>query len=426
MAYRFSFLATLCLVLSVGAASSQNINNFMNLFGGIMQQAMIQAVRLEWSKIPATEIVCIDQALGQQGANVETLVRQGITPSDMRIAQLRANCRPQIIPQVAQPAVTQTSPHAVGDLPVGGPFPAPDPDLFARPTFNCTTATSATGRILCLDQEGAKADWDLTSAYWARIFTLAETDRDRFRQEHENWFPSLSRSCRIKEEQSNFSSVQRQCILTAFRARAELYRAQLRGDALAESRLSPQQHADIQYALGVLGFLDGKADGKFGPMSRGAIKTFQTQSGFQESDFLTFQQRQTLLKTAQSPPTAPNATRPGRPPDATPTDITTAPVEIAKIREANVFLDDIKSFMADQQTVPSIVEIAGEAATLQIAIDKMDDVAAVASMNKLNELMKSIKGFDVFLAEKRAERQREYARRLVGAKNEGAKNIFRN
>src|SRR5438105_3969627 len=42
----------------------------------------------------------------------------------------------------------------------------------AKPTFDCTKARSATARIICLDQAGAKADWELTAAYWARIFSL--------------------------------------------------------------------------------------------------------------------------------------------------------------------------------------------------------------------------------------------------------------
>ena len=87
-AYRFLSAVMLWLVISVGEASSQNINNFMNLFGGMMQQAVIQAAQSEWRKIPPNEIGCIEQGLVQQGTNVQTLIQRGVTPSDPRLGQL--------------------------------------------------------------------------------------------------------------------------------------------------------------------------------------------------------------------------------------------------------------------------------------------------------------------------------------------------
>src|SRR6266513_3107570 len=77
-----------------------------------------------------------------------------------------------------------------------------------------------------------------------RGFSLPETARDRFKEAHESWFPSLNRACRLPTEQNSFSAAQRQCVPSAFRKRTASYRSQLRGDALAESRLSPEQHAD--------------------------------------------------------------------------------------------------------------------------------------------------------------------------------------
>jgi Putative peptidoglycan binding domain len=208
-------------------------------------------------------------------------------PSDPRLSELRLSCRTA---NFSAPSKISPPPPDIKTARVA---------LSATPTFDCTTAKSPTGRILCLDAEGARADWTLTSAYWARRFSLADAERPRFDSEHENWFPTLNRTCRLTANQSNFSPPQRQCVLVSFAKRAESYRSQLRGDAVAESRLPPDQHAAIQEALAARGFLEGKPDGEFGPLTRAAIARFQDQSGSSPSGFLTSQQRASLQ---QEPP----------------------------------------------------------------------------------------------------------------------------
>jgi tetratricopeptide (TPR) repeat protein len=206
------------------------------------------------------------------------LAERGILPGDPRLASIRMACRTSVAP---------IAPVKDGDL--------ERQDIASKPTFDCTIAKSATARILCLDQAGANADWDLSSAYWARLFSLPENARDRFEQVHENWFPSLSRACDLQEGQSNFSFEQRQCVLNGFRRRADSYRSLLRGDALLESKLTPEQHVEIQQALIVRKYLDGHADGEFGPITRSAIKRFQVRSGFPE-EFLTVEQHEALVQ----------------------------------------------------------------------------------------------------------------------------------
>lgn len=249
-------------------------------------------------------------------------------------------------------------------------------NLSAKPTFDCTKARSATAHIICLDQAGANADWDLISAYWARYFSLDDNDRNKFDQAQQNWLNSLHNTCRLSRQQSTFPLAQRQCVLSAYRNRATGYRSQLRGDALVEAQLSPEQHAEVQQELITLDFLHDEADGEFGPNTRVAIKQFQTQSGFANAEFLTSQQRQQLLhekpRTAELGPT-----QPPQPPEPQPPQ---PPKDTAKLKEARVFLEDAKRFIADQRTVPSISAIANEAATLQIALDKFDEPGAVKSM----------------------------------------------
>jgi len=70
----------------------------------------------------------------------------------------------------------------------------------------------------------------------------------------------------------------------------------LRGDALVEASLSPEQHVRIQQALIARNYLYGDTDGEFGELTRAAIKHFQADSGFPQRDFLSAEQLQILLR----------------------------------------------------------------------------------------------------------------------------------
>jgi tetratricopeptide (TPR) repeat protein len=113
--------AVLLVAVSADQAFCQNRNDFMNLFGGVMQQAMIRVAQSEWRKLPINEMGCIEQALvQQQGTTVEALIQRGVLPSDPRLGQVRANCRGQIAPQTPQPVAPQTWPYVVDGLALGG------------------------------------------------------------------------------------------------------------------------------------------------------------------------------------------------------------------------------------------------------------------------------------------------------------------
>lgn len=61
---------------------------------GTPQRASVQAAtRSEWSKILDPEIGCINGALRQNGATIETLIQRGVMPSDPRIGSIRSSCR---------------------------------------------------------------------------------------------------------------------------------------------------------------------------------------------------------------------------------------------------------------------------------------------------------------------------------------------
>jgi peptidoglycan hydrolase-like protein with peptidoglycan-binding domain len=96
------------------------------------------------------------------------------------------------------------------------------------------------------------------------------------------------------------------CVITTFHNRAATLRSKLTGDALVESKLSPEEHIEIQAALIQKGFLRNRfrdyganADGQFGPNTRSAIKDFQRSIGGRETGFLSSDQRMALLESPQ-------------------------------------------------------------------------------------------------------------------------------
>jgi hypothetical protein len=81
-----------------------------------------------------------------------------------------------------------------------------------------------------------------------------------------------------------------------------MLRSRLKGDALAESRLNPEQHVELQASLAEKGFLrsdqigSGTHDGEFGPITRSAIQQFQQSLGASPSGFLSNEQKTALLE----------------------------------------------------------------------------------------------------------------------------------
>ena len=200
-------------------------------------------------KSPANQTACIEEELRQQGTSIGGSIQNGIVPNDPRIAGIRFDCRTAAL---SPSNIVPNAPVATAIFPRSQRLIVAD-------------ARSLTARTMCLDQAGASADWDLITAYWARYFTLPEGQRQGFDQSHLDWLNSLNQRCPRARNP-------RECVLTAYQRRAAGYRSQLVGDALAESRLTPEQHAKIQQSLIAFGFLDGEADGEFGSITRSAIR----------------------------------------------------------------------------------------------------------------------------------------------------------
>src|SRR5262245_52480373 len=84
-----------------------------------MQPATVQATQAAWAKLPSEEAGCINDALYQQGGNVEALIQRGVLPSDPRLANERSNCQKQSERQEPQPTGSQRSMYAVGGVALG-------------------------------------------------------------------------------------------------------------------------------------------------------------------------------------------------------------------------------------------------------------------------------------------------------------------
>jgi uncharacterized protein len=136
--HRVSRILAFCIFLlgSSTGAFAQNINDFVRIFGGIIQQAGQQAALSEWQQLPPVELTCVDQNLRQQGASVAALVNRGVLPSAPQLAQLRSICRSQI----ARTGTTQ-------------------------PSFNCASARTPDELAICANGELAQFDNAVAAGY---------------------------------------------------------------------------------------------------------------------------------------------------------------------------------------------------------------------------------------------------------------------
>jgi hypothetical protein len=122
MSIRAAVLITLSFGIGCTNAFAQNVNDMMHLFGGMVQGAITQASQAEWKKLRQPEMSCVDQNLRQQGSSLQTVIQQGITPSDPRVAGSRSACRNQVEQQPNQQAQSAMQPsiYIVDGLALGG------------------------------------------------------------------------------------------------------------------------------------------------------------------------------------------------------------------------------------------------------------------------------------------------------------------
>ena len=174
--------------------------------------------------------------------------------------------------------------------------------VVGQPSFDCTKARNTVAIILCSGPEAARADWDWNTAYWAYYFSIPGELRPTFDQREQFWRYSLDQICALPSQLTPITRAHVDCLVSEYHSRAKMLRATLKGDALAESRLSAVQHVAIQDALAARGFLDsrgpGTHDGEFGPATRNAIQKFQRNLGAPTTGFLAKEQLTALLEGA--------------------------------------------------------------------------------------------------------------------------------
>jgi hypothetical protein len=109
-----------CLISCLGYAAvipschAQGARDMINVFGAIMQSAIVEATQAEWRKLGSASQACVDDTLRQRGLNFQTLIGNGITPSDSRIASIVANCTSQPAAQPYANVRLQPSNDSVG------------------------------------------------------------------------------------------------------------------------------------------------------------------------------------------------------------------------------------------------------------------------------------------------------------------------
>jgi tetratricopeptide (TPR) repeat protein len=131
----------------------------MNLFGGIMQSAIMQGALSEWRKLPPEELSCMKETLQQRGLSIQSLIQQGIAPFDVRLADVRASCQPGSETEGATPDITpprsarteiehgaQESPYAVEGLALGGKVVF-DSSVYRE--YECTPSEQFDGLVWC-------------------------------------------------------------------------------------------------------------------------------------------------------------------------------------------------------------------------------------------------------------------------------------
>jgi uncharacterized protein len=136
---RVLFLSFIIVVPHEAAAQQQDI---FNLFGGLVRSGIAAAAQADWERLPNPEIACIDRALRERGSSINDLVRQGISPSDGRIAGVRGGCLDQA--------------------------------SSAGPSFDCRRARFADEVAICGDPELARLDRLIGDGYQILLGRIGE------------------------------------------------------------------------------------------------------------------------------------------------------------------------------------------------------------------------------------------------------------
>jgi Putative peptidoglycan binding domain len=164
-------------------------------------------------------------------------------------------------------------------------------------TFDCSKDRTALAVTVCGDEATIAAERQATASYLAAYYELPEARRPSFRNDHMQWLNALTNRCSRPPNlrQANQPALSIECVRRAYTQRGDVYREKLTGVALEESNLSSALLKKIQKRLIELNFLSGDADGVFGANTRTAIRNYQASIDHMQSNFLSAEERNTLL-----------------------------------------------------------------------------------------------------------------------------------
>lgn len=86
------FLVVVAMTVSIGPTSAQVTP--LDIFGGLLGAAQVQAARDAWARLPNTDRFCVDRALARRNGDLAGLIQRGIGPDDSRLGSVFAECRP--------------------------------------------------------------------------------------------------------------------------------------------------------------------------------------------------------------------------------------------------------------------------------------------------------------------------------------------
>ena len=164
-------------------------------------------------------------------------------------------------------------------------------------TLDCSKDRSPLAVAVCSDDTAIAAERRTTASYLAAYYALPEARRPGFRNDHAQWVNGLTSRCHRPSDlrPGDQPALSVECVRRLYTQRGEVYRKKLAGLALDEINLSPVLLKKIQMRLIELKFLSGNADGVFGANTRVAIRNYQASIDHVQSDFLSAEERSTLL-----------------------------------------------------------------------------------------------------------------------------------
>lgn len=161
--------AAVTLVADARPTIAQTGRDIVNIFGAIVQSAMVQAAQTEWKKVPASSLSCVDENLRQRGISLESLISNGIGPTDNRVSALLSSCRSQVASQQAnarsespvEPArpdsprpSSQASKYKIDKIPLGSVL-AFETESYRE--YQCKPSDQYSGFVWCQKQRQERA-----------------------------------------------------------------------------------------------------------------------------------------------------------------------------------------------------------------------------------------------------------------------------